>query len=377
LIASPEDVISVFNLMKMNWKKTRCGVLAGAFFVGPLALAETLVLDFSGAPLVEPEGVYNGADGAGGFESEGFQMQTTFTDFGGGFTAWSGVAASRLGDTLTPGFGNQYSAFPGGGADASGEAVANDPFGVIFVSGGSFSGALIEFPETGAPQSLMVANTTYAALSMLEGDAFTRPFGTPADNPDWFKLTIFGLNRAGLITGFVEHYLADFRPSEAASDAVQSGWVEVDLTGLGANVSALGFALVSTDQGDFGINTPTYAAIDRLVVEMPSAPLPVSQTLGGGWAVGQGGYTWHEPANGDWVYHWPLGWLWADRQAGDYQMRTPDDRSLDLSQYPRLQIGGRVLYLFNDSTPGALGYADLTAGTVTENAADLPAPLEQ
>ena len=61
-------------------------------------------------------------------------------------------------------------------------------------------------------ESLMVTNTTYAALSMRDGDSFAKKFGGPSGNdPDYFRLTITGKDSGGSTIGSVEFYLADYR----------------------------------------------------------------------------------------------------------------------------------------------------------------------
>ena len=93
--------------------------LAGA------ARAQT-VADFSDIAL-PPESFDNNADG-GAFVSRGVAFNNAFTDFGGGFTAYDGFALSTVTDTATPGFGNQYASYAGGGAGGrSGPGVGGDP----------------------------------------------------------------------------------------------------------------------------------------------------------------------------------------------------------------------------------------------------------
>ena len=88
-------------------------------FVGGIqSTFASLVVDFEDLPLAG-ESYYNGSDGAGGFTSNGTFFNNTFTDFGGGFSAWSGWSYSNLTDNTTPGFGNQHSAITGGGAEGS------------------------------------------------------------------------------------------------------------------------------------------------------------------------------------------------------------------------------------------------------------------
>ncbi|MBK8019077.1 MAG: DUF4465 domain-containing protein [Betaproteobacteria bacterium] len=64
------------------------------------------------------------------------------------------------------------------------------------------------------------------------------------------------------------------------SDFILEGWQRIDLTSLGM-VSSLSFSMDSSDKGDFGINTPTYFALDDLTVTaVPEPGTAVLLTLG-------------------------------------------------------------------------------------------------
>jgi len=205
-----------------------------------------------------PESFYNGSDGAGGFTIEGATFNNTFADFGDGFTAWSGWSVSNVTDNTTPGFDNQYSAFPGGGASGSefyGIAFAFEP-----------GEATIQIPPEQQFESLEVTNTTFTALSMLNGDGFAKQFGgETGDDPDFFKLLIEGFNTGGDSVGLIEFFLADYRFENNALDFIVDEWTSVDLTPL-AGATELSLYFESSDVGKFGINTPTYAAFDNIVV---------------------------------------------------------------------------------------------------------------
>ncbi len=235
-----------------NFAPAAIGVLGvGA---GHSALA-SVVVGFDDLSLAS-ESFYNGSDGAGGFSSGGAQFNNMFTDFGDGFTGWTGWSYSNVTDTLTPSFANQYSAITGGGANGS----AN--FGVAFAT--SPGDATIVLPDSMSPESILVTNTTYAYLDMLSGSSFSKMFGGDSgDDPDFFLLTITGLDMQGQSVGSVDFYLADYRFEDNGLDVLVDSWAEVDLTSLDGAVQ-LSFGLDSSDVGAFGMNTPAYFAIDNL-----------------------------------------------------------------------------------------------------------------
>jgi hypothetical protein len=182
--------------------------------------------------------------------------------------SWNGWAYSTMTDTTTPGFGNQYSAFAGTGSGGS------ETYGVSF---GSFGDNSITIP-TGQPfQSIDITNTTYAALSMLQGDSFAKKFGGASGNdPDFFKLTISGRSggAAGAIVGDIEVYLADYRFSDNSLDYVLDEWTTINLSSL-VGADTLTFSYESSDNHPtFGMNTPAFFAADNLVFGAAAVPEP-------------------------------------------------------------------------------------------------------
>jgi hypothetical protein len=205
------------------------------------------------------------------FASAGAVFDNDFSDFGGG-CCWQGWAYSQLTDDTTPGFGNQHSAIAGGGA--SGSAT----YGVAFtggVVGGQAAVSRIAFASEVSVLSAAFTNTTYSALSMRDGDAFAKKFGgASGSDPDFFVLTVTGRDAADAVTGSVEVALADFRFSDDLLDYILTDWTTVDLSGLGS-VAALEFELASSDEAFGFLNTPSYFALDDLVL----VPEPASALL--------------------------------------------------------------------------------------------------
>jgi hypothetical protein len=220
--------------------------------------AQSHVVDFEDLTLPGPNSFYNGSDLAGGFTSRGAFFNNNYNTT---FQSWSGWSYSNVADVTTPGFVNQYAAYhlPSGGGDGS------PIFGVAYNF--AVGDAQITLPAGRRPLSARITNTTYAALSMRDGDSFAKRFGGPTGNdPDFFLLTIQGRDAGHAITGTVEFYLADYRFSNNALDYIVSNWTTVDLSSLPEQTVALTFALTSSDVGPFGMNTPAYFALDNLQV---------------------------------------------------------------------------------------------------------------
>jgi hypothetical protein len=254
------------------WGSVSVFVLCHAPFGAPAARAGMASFEeFAGPPYsLGAQSYYNGADGAGGFDSGGVRFRNNYDQQ---YAFWSGFAASNVVDTTTPGFLNQYAAWPGSGAGGS-----------AFYAVGYFSPFAesplpsIQLPAGAQPQSVQITNTTYTALALRDGEYSATPFGGPDGNsPDWFRLTITGLDANGVpLDAAVHFFLADYRFEDSAQDYIVNAWTTVNLAPL-AGARTLQFSLASSDVGPYGINTPTYFALDDLVfTPEPSAFLALS-----------------------------------------------------------------------------------------------------
>lgn len=253
----------------------------------PLNSIQAGTVDFEDVGASLPANSYwNGApnDGHNTFTSNGFIFHNNYTL---AWDVWDGFAYSNKTDTTTRGYLNQYSAITGSGADNSAT------YAVSFVN---LWGDLprIEVPEGVSLVSAQVTNTTYAYYSMLEGDQFAKKFGGPSGNdPDWFKLIIYGKDLANSLLGTVQFYLADFRFEDNAQDYIVNTWQTVDLTPI-STARILEFELDSSDVGPWGMNTPACFALDNLVFQTAGSngeviPEPTSVVLLGLSTVAIGG----------------------------------------------------------------------------------------
>jgi hypothetical protein len=233
-------------------------------------LATPLVVDFEDIPLT-PNSFLNGGPANNPnnvFTSRGVGFDNTFSFFPGFGGFWSGFSISNVANATTPGFGNQYAAFPGSGANAS------PTYAVYYDSFGDY----INLPAGLTPASVLLANTTYAALAIRDGDPFSKKFGGPSGNdPDLFTVTLTGHSLpsgTGGITGSVTLPLADFRFADNSLDYILADWLTVDLSPLG-QARSISLSFFSTDANPFGPLTPTYVALDNLTL----IPEPASLAL--------------------------------------------------------------------------------------------------
>ena len=193
----------------------------------------------------------NQADNGVSFEGNNILL---YNNYNPDWDSWDGFAISADTDVTTPGFGNQYSCIAGAGNDGS------QSYAVSFAS----PTPSIETIQDGTIiQQIAINNSTYAYLSMLDGDNYAKKFGgLTGDDPDYFLLTIKGYRYGELLPDTLDHYLADFRFEDNSQDYIQSDWVILDILQTIGQADNLTFELSSTDVGVFGMNTPAYFCLD-------------------------------------------------------------------------------------------------------------------
>ncbi len=215
---------------------------------------------------------------SGGFTNGGVSFQNTWAVWGS-FTSWNGFAVSTWTDTSTPGYLNQFSSFSGNGAEGTTHYL------IGYDDGFSLGPDLVMvFPTDVLVHGLYVNNTTYAGLAVRDGNDggfnAVKKFGGPSGtDPDWFVLYVAAYDSTASLIGTTAFYLADYRFPDSADDYVISAWSWMDLTSFGAAVRRLEFTLDSSDVGLWGINTPTYVAMDQLKYEVIPEPCTVGLAM--------------------------------------------------------------------------------------------------
>ncbi len=210
------------------------------------------------------EKYWNGSDGSGKFASGGF---TFFNNYNEAWASWVGFSYSALTDTITPGWGNQYSAITGSGVGQS------EKYGVGYASG--TTNIKLENPDS--VKGFYVTNSTYSYLTIKYGDEFSKKFGgVLGTDPDYFSLIIFGIGTEGDTTGQVVYRLADFTSDNPEEDYILKTWEWVSLDTLGV-VSELHFAMESTDNSAWGMNNPAYFCIDNVNVREVITSINISE----------------------------------------------------------------------------------------------------
>ncbi len=164
------------------------------------------------------------------------------------------------------------------GANMGAGADGSNTFAIAFgYDGPQSSNGAARFNFTGKAEfllsSIQVCNTSYTYGVMANGN----PFG---NNPNlnlieaggWFKVEFYGFDANGNATNGgqpVELYLADGREATATLSNIISRWTTCDLTPLG-RVNSVKISFSGSDTGEWGLNTPTYVALDNLIINVGS-----------------------------------------------------------------------------------------------------------
>jgi hypothetical protein len=237
-------------------KKTLLALAGLNLFV---SFGQVVTNDFENITL-SVESFDNGSSGSGGFTADHSFYENTYDPTWG---SWTGFSVSNVTDNTTAGWANQYSAFPGFGANNSANYAIYYPAGGIDLTTVS-TGVYLD--------SVKITNATYAAISMRDGDAYGKQFGSVNDangvvdgtnGEDYFRIWIMAEYVGGELDS-MEFYLADYRFADPNDDYIIDEWVNVDLSAFDQPVARLDFRFESSDVGQFGINTPTYFALDDL-----------------------------------------------------------------------------------------------------------------
>ena len=206
--------------------------------------------------LSETESEYSSTTGT---KYDDIYFHTTFKDeqalleFDHYYSSWGfggGFIYTNKTDISTPGYTNN-SAITGTGK-----------YGKVYLTSyvNSFAPSKIVNlnPDLYKFKGMWVTNSTYAYLSIKDGDSMAKKFVAG----DWFKLTITGYTSSKAEIGSIDFYLADFRDGKSINI---NTWQWVDLSSLN-NASYIEFSMASTDNNSWGMLTHSYFCIDGITL---------------------------------------------------------------------------------------------------------------
>ena len=195
-------------------------------------------IDFQNVDI--PNGEYlNDSGGAGFFQKGTVTFQNSYVyDAEWDYSWWYGFAYSQMHDVETQGWENEFSAYVL-------KDLPENKFMVGYFAPWEASSIDITFSNPVKDLSFEIANTTYTALAMKNGDAFSKPFTT---SNDWLKLTIKAISTEGTET---------ITMNLGKGIEITNVWNKIPVSI--ENVTRLEFSLDSTDDG-----IPTYFCIDNI-----------------------------------------------------------------------------------------------------------------
>ncbi len=218
--------------------------------------------DFESYTLPATESFDNGQAAGGSFILDQIVLQNYYTVDTVWGDYWAGFSISNVTDNTTPGWGNQYSSYTGSGADGS------DNYGIYYGYG-----SMDALTNNTSIDSFKITNTTFAALSMRDGDEIGKQFGSiynaqgsidGTNGEDYFRVWIYASDATSSLTDSLVFYLADYRFQDSTQDYILDAWETIDLTGFGFQVAHVNFKFESSDKSGAYLNTPTYFAIDDI-----------------------------------------------------------------------------------------------------------------
>ena len=248
--------------MKNSIKNILLTAFAALFSMASLKAQISLVefIGFEELKSVIPSGeVWNGSNGQTQYSAPDSLFQAALSMNIGWDTSWGGYwknqwAFSRKNiTTVEPSDFSKhlYAAKAGKGAEEQGEVYAIGTQNAFFLN---------PDPVNQFIDGFYITNTTFAYNSMAFGDNFAKKF--TANDKDSFILNI-SIFLNGELKQTKQVVLADFRSSDTTKHFLLDTWKYVGIT---TQSDSIHFELLSSDIGNFGINTPTYFALDKIAI---------------------------------------------------------------------------------------------------------------
>lgn len=193
-----------------------------------------------------------------------FSHASPYDNYANGFTASKVVDTNYYPDDM---YLHPYAAITEGGVNGKGTPYLvgywdsyNEENSTVEGFDGKTCRVYEEDLDLFMPQSVMATNNSYVYYTMLNGSAFSKPF----EKGSWLKLIVHGVHQDGS-EDTVETYLANVL-TDNVKEGLVSTWQNVDLSSLGI-CTGIYFTMESSDSGAYGMNTPAYFCLDKLVVK--------------------------------------------------------------------------------------------------------------
>ena len=226
----------------------------------------TVIIDALQADLQYTDGVWSDNNSNVNLIIDGYEFYHHYEDMSG-YDYVYGFTASKINDISehSPLYSFPYACISGGGVEGK-----DSPYIVgywdNYYETDTFDGRTCRiFAANGAefkPQSVMVNNTTYVYYALLNGNpGISRPFGYG----DSLTLIAHGVHPDGTESK-AEFQLANIIDSNDVASGIITNWTQFNLSGLGI-CTGMYFTMESSDTSEYGMNSPSYFCIDKLILE--------------------------------------------------------------------------------------------------------------
>lgn len=211
-----------------------------------------------------PAGLKTDSSWIGAPETNGFSYRDIFfpTHFEESDSSWQGFGISNIVSTS-----QSEDEIPHNSAYSN--ASSRNTFSVVKHPNGSDQAPTLKFEDNKNHRlkSMEINNTTLGVFLLKYGNENFDRMGYPVDtDPDWFKVTITGIDVSGTVTGSQDFFLADYRFDYYKRDYIVDSWEEINLSGLG-KINQLKFSLSSSKTNEEGgMITPEVFCIDNIKV---------------------------------------------------------------------------------------------------------------
>jgi hypothetical protein len=257
IVISTDSVLTVSPTVAQQYQLTVTGSdnQSKTLYTDLLIRGEIAIATFEDNYL-PPESYWQGREGSNGEETKFYSGSFSFVNsstpnYWGGF-AYSNITATDFNPSQY--VTHQFRSVVGHGVDGS------DTYSVVYAMGVNTKIEVIHSEAATTIPGVYLTNAAWTYSSIINGDDFGEE---PFEQGDYYKVVFKG--NTGTT---VEHYLADYRSSNAAEHYIVTDWKWFDLSALG-NITSLTVSVAGSRNNQWGLTTPAYLCMDNLGATEP------------------------------------------------------------------------------------------------------------
>jgi len=284
-------------------------------------LAQTVV-DFEDLSL-DPESHWDGSDLSGSFTSG---YATFFNYYDETYFMWEGFAYTNETDNTTYSFDNQYTSAAGIGAEGSAN-YAVSWVNTDWMNDYSPIPTVVKFDTETMPEiipGMYVSLNAYSSLYIADGDFYE-------NGNHWLKLRINAISTTTWFATSREFIIADYRFENAEDNFKFDSWNYIDMS-WAEGADSLNFILLSSDSGDYGVNTPAYFCLDNIGANLPIGVPQLETEIASSYTIAYGESVYISALANGGVQ--PYTFQWSEEPGlDDYESQTPNANPTETTTY--------------------------------------------